>query len=170
MLSPLKNLFYYDKEPGDLIEIFRIAYQHWAVYVGDGYVIHLAPTTEQAGGGPAMLMSVAYNTALVRKEKLQDVVGTDKWNVNNILDERYEPFSPEEIVERAESMLDQELPYRVAQKNCEHFATNMRYGMPESRQVQRAVDAVLGNMMMPRRNPVADLFVDMLQIARGNKR
>lgn len=83
-----------------------------------------------------MLMSVAYNTALVRKEKLQDVVGTDKWNVNNILDERYEPFSPEEIVERAESMLDQEQPYRVAQKNCEHFATNMRYGMPESRQVR----------------------------------
>uniref|UniRef100_A0A673H4Y4 HRAS-like suppressor 3 n=1 Tax=Sinocyclocheilus rhinocerous TaxID=307959 RepID=A0A673H4Y4_9TELE len=33
-------------EPGDLIEIFRGTYQHWAIYVGEGYVIHLAPPCE----------------------------------------------------------------------------------------------------------------------------
>lgn len=28
-------------QPGDLIEISRLTYSHWAVYVGDGYVVHL---------------------------------------------------------------------------------------------------------------------------------
>lgn len=32
--------------PGDLIEIFRLGYAHWAVYVGDGYVVHLAPPSK----------------------------------------------------------------------------------------------------------------------------
>lgn len=33
-------------QPGDLIEIFRGTYQHWAIYVGDGFIIHLAPPCE----------------------------------------------------------------------------------------------------------------------------
>lgn len=28
-------------QPGDLIEISRALWSHWAVYVGDGYVVHL---------------------------------------------------------------------------------------------------------------------------------
>ncbi|CAL8284260.1 unnamed protein product [Boreogadus saida] len=28
-------------QPGDLIEIFHGVYKHWAVYVGDGFVVHL---------------------------------------------------------------------------------------------------------------------------------
>lgn len=35
-------------QPGDLIEIFRGNYQHWGIYVGDGYIIHLAPPCESA--------------------------------------------------------------------------------------------------------------------------
>lgn len=30
-------------QPGDLIEVFRPGYQHWALYLGDGYVINIAP-------------------------------------------------------------------------------------------------------------------------------
>lgn len=33
-------------QPGDLIEIFRLDYKHWAVYVGDGYVVHLLNSGE----------------------------------------------------------------------------------------------------------------------------
>lgn len=32
--------------PGDLIEVFRPGYQHWALYLGDGYVINIAPLGE----------------------------------------------------------------------------------------------------------------------------
>lgn len=35
-----------DPQPGDLIEIFRPAYQHWALYLGDGYIINLTPVGE----------------------------------------------------------------------------------------------------------------------------
>lgn len=35
-----------EPKPGDLIEIFRPMYRHWAIYVGDGYVIHLAPPSK----------------------------------------------------------------------------------------------------------------------------
>lgn len=37
-----------DPQPGDLIEIFRPAYQHWALYLGDGYIINLTPVGERA--------------------------------------------------------------------------------------------------------------------------
>jgi len=43
-------LFYFQCDlklkAGDLIEIFRKAYSHWALYVGNGYVIHLTPPSE----------------------------------------------------------------------------------------------------------------------------
>lgn len=47
ILSVCSN-FKYDEKPevGDLIEIFRGSYQHWAVYVGDGFIVHLAPPCE----------------------------------------------------------------------------------------------------------------------------
>lgn len=42
--------FKYDEtpKPGDLIEVFRVGYQHWAVYVGDGFVVHKAPPCKSA--------------------------------------------------------------------------------------------------------------------------
>ena len=33
-------------EPGDLVEIFRPGYQHWAVYVGQGDVVHMTTSCE----------------------------------------------------------------------------------------------------------------------------
>lgn len=38
---------YSEPQPGDLIEIFRPAYQHWALYLGDGYIINLTPVGER---------------------------------------------------------------------------------------------------------------------------
>ncbi|XP_063046091.1 phospholipase A and acyltransferase 3-like [Engraulis encrasicolus] len=131
-------------EVGDLVEIFRGAYQHWAVYVGDGYVIHLAPPTEQASVGSFnLMMSVTCDKGLVKKEELQKVAGEDRWKVNNILDSKNEPHSSKDIVQRAESMVGQLLPYSVLERNCEHFATDLRYGKPKSRQVRRAVEATV---------------------------
>lgn len=49
LVPPLTALFLVlQPEPkvGDLIEIFRPFYRHWAIYVGDGYVVHLAPPSK----------------------------------------------------------------------------------------------------------------------------
>uniref|UniRef100_A0A671WWY7 LRAT domain-containing protein n=1 Tax=Sparus aurata TaxID=8175 RepID=A0A671WWY7_SPAAU len=122
-------------EPGDLIEVSRSLYQHWAVYIGDGLVVHLVPPSEVAGAGASSVMSVAAQRAVVKKEKLSEVVGTDDWKVNNDLDEKYEPHQTDIIVKEALQLVGTEQPYDIVTWNCEHFAKKLRYGKAESWQV-----------------------------------
>ncbi|XP_016429125.1 HRAS-like suppressor 3 [Sinocyclocheilus rhinocerous] len=129
-------------EPGDLIEIFRGTYQHWAIYVGEGYVIHLAPPSEHAQAGAYSMMSVLCDKATVKKEELYEVVGNDEYCINNLLDEKYKPRPVREILRDAHRFLGKELPYSVFTSNCEHFVTELRYGEPQSRQVRDAVETV----------------------------
>ncbi|XP_073739657.1 phospholipase A and acyltransferase 3-like isoform X2 [Callorhinus ursinus] len=119
---------------GDLIEIFRPFYRHWAIYVGDGYVVHLAPPSEVAGAGVASIMSTLTEKAIVKKELLYDVVGRDKYQVNNKHDDKYSPLPPSKIVQRAEGLVGQELPYSLPSENCEHFVNELRYGVARSDQ------------------------------------
>lgn len=44
-------------QPGDLIEVFRPGYQHWALYLGDGYVINMAPIGKVCSTGSWDLFS-----------------------------------------------------------------------------------------------------------------
>uniref|UniRef100_A0A3B1JK67 Retinoic acid receptor responder 3 n=1 Tax=Astyanax mexicanus TaxID=7994 RepID=A0A3B1JK67_ASTMX len=129
---------------GDLIEIFRPVYQHWAMYVGNGYVIHLAPRSEVAGAGSSSVMSVMNNLALVKKERLSDVVGNDAYKVNNLWDYKYKPRHINLILKEAHSLVGQTLPYSIVSSNCEHFVTDLRYGKPTSRQVQQAIIGAAG--------------------------
>ncbi|XP_015240156.1 PREDICTED: HRAS-like suppressor 3 [Cyprinodon variegatus] len=137
------TLFDEKPEPGDLIEIFRGTYQHWALYVGEGFVVHLAPPSEAPGAGSNSMMSVLTEKAMVKKEELWDVVGTNKWKINNSLDDKYKPRPPHVIVREACNMVGQELPYCVFRGNCEHFVNELRYGKAESRQVQKAGEVVM---------------------------
>ncbi|KAM5225550.1 phospholipase A and acyltransferase 3-like isoform 5-T5 [Hipposideros larvatus] len=132
-----------EPKPGDLIEIFRLGYQHWAVYVGNGYVVHLAPPSEIAGAGVASVMSALTNKAIVKKERLSVVAGTDKYRVNNKHDDEYSPLPPSKIVQRAESLVGQEVLYKLTSKNCEHFVNKLRYGVPCSDQVTDAAKKML---------------------------
>nr|XP_055033942.1 phospholipase A and acyltransferase 3-like [Misgurnus anguillicaudatus] len=131
-------------EPGDLIEIFRGGYQHWAIYIGDGFVIHLAPPSEHADAGAYSMMSVLCDKAIVKKEELWTVVGKDEYRINNLLDNKYEPRPIGQIIREARKFLEKELPYCVVRGNCEHFVTELRYGKPESRQVREAVHIGVG--------------------------
>ncbi|XP_056294689.1 phospholipase A and acyltransferase 3-like [Pseudoliparis swirei] len=134
----------YDEKPevGDLIEIFRGSYQHWAVYVGDGFIVHLAPPSEVPGSSANRIMSVVAEKALVKKEELWDVVGSDRWEINNSLDEKYKSRPAHVIVREACAKVGEEMPFCVFRGNCEHFATEMRYGKAESRQVRKAGETV----------------------------
>uniref|UniRef100_A0A3P8VAD6 Retinoic acid receptor responder 3-like n=1 Tax=Cynoglossus semilaevis TaxID=244447 RepID=A0A3P8VAD6_CYNSE len=118
----------YYKEPnlGDLIRIERTCYQHWALYIGGGYVVHLAPPCAQS------LMSVVADRAVVKKELLKDVVGNSNWRVDNLLDKEYEPRSTCVVIEEAKAWVGRVMRYNVISWNCEHFVTNLRYGKPES--------------------------------------
>ncbi|XP_061578347.1 phospholipase A and acyltransferase 3-like [Cololabis saira] len=125
-------------KPGDLIEIFRGAYKHWAVYVGGGNVVHFV--TPGLGSSSSGVGVVGLGKVL--KQKLQDVVEKDKWRVNNLLDHNYPPRPTNDIVKNACSLVDTELLYDLLKYNCEHFAIEMRYAKPESRQVKATVAGV----------------------------
>ena len=81
------------------------------------------------------MMSVLTEKAIVKKEELWDVVGTNKWEINNGLDKKYEPRPAHVILREANALVGTELPYCVFRGNCEHFANELRYGKAESRQV-----------------------------------
>ncbi len=69
------------------------------------------------------------------RQKLTEVVGSDRFCVNNELDNKYSPRDTEKVVEEALHMVGEELPYSLATSNCEHFVTGLRYGKQESLQV-----------------------------------
>ncbi|KAM4576301.1 phospholipase A and acyltransferase 3-like [Odontesthes bonariensis] len=134
-------MFHVTKQPelGDLIEIFRGIYQHWAVYVGGDFVVHFV---QEGGSGFSSFSNSGFSIgsgdakgAFVRKVKLRDAVEDNKWVVNNSLDHKYTPYSPGEIVRRAHAKVGEELRYDLLTYNCEHFANEMRYGVKVSSQV-----------------------------------
>ncbi|XP_038555870.1 phospholipase A and acyltransferase 3-like isoform X2 [Micropterus salmoides] len=161
-------------QPGDLIEIFRGPYQHWAVYIGNDFVVHLGLTTffDVAGADTSIMMSVLTEKAMVKKEKLQDVVGDNKWKINNSLDEKYEPCPVQFIVKEACARVGKELPYSIFTGNCEHFANELRYGKKESRQARNAVAVavspvvVLGMVFAPRTTMVILGIITLAAVAR----
>ncbi|KAK1335475.1 hypothetical protein QTO34_003261 [Cnephaeus nilssonii] len=117
-----------EHKPGDLIEIFRLGYKHWALYVGDGYVIHLAPPGENSEAGAPTGLGV------VTKELLVDVVENSSYQVNNHLDHLYKPRPIKEMLRSAEQVVGKEMEYSDLSRNCEHFVNDLRYGKARSRQ------------------------------------
>ncbi|XP_058471597.1 phospholipase A and acyltransferase 4-like [Solea solea] len=108
--------------PGDLIAIDRVVHKHWTVYIGEDEVVHLVPNYIRSSEGE------------VRRDKLSDVLNGDSYQVNNLLDDKYKPRDPDVIVKEAKKRIGPS-KYDDVNYNCKHFATEMRYGKPESRQV-----------------------------------
>ncbi|XP_061476670.1 uncharacterized protein LOC133381507 isoform X2 [Rhineura floridana] len=113
-------------EPGDLIEVFEAEdRQHWAVYVGGGDVIHLAVSKLNQEGN-------------VLKDPLSKVVHTSKYKVNNKYDMEHKPRPVHEIIQDATAKLGNKVAFDLLNYNCEHFATELRYGKAMSDQVQKS--------------------------------
>ncbi|ERE75970.1 HRAS-like suppressor-like protein [Cricetulus griseus] len=131
----------HNPRPGDLIEVFRPGYQHWALYLGDGYVINLTPID----GVPSPFTSAKsmFSTkALVKMQLLKDVVGNDTYRINNKYDTTYPPLPVDEVIQRSEFAIGQEVAYDLLVNNCEHFVTLLRYGEGVSDQANRAISTI----------------------------
>uniref|UniRef100_A0A671WQ94 LRAT domain-containing protein n=1 Tax=Sparus aurata TaxID=8175 RepID=A0A671WQ94_SPAAU len=126
--------------PGDLIEIFRGVYQHWAVYVGDDDVVHV--TSPQVVSPLSVLLLSNPDLSESGIITLEEVVGDNKWRINNVLDKMYKPRPAHIIVEEALLEVGKMMEYFVLSENCEHFATKLRYGKAESIQVTTATGIV----------------------------
>ncbi|XP_060919198.1 phospholipase A and acyltransferase 4-like [Labrus mixtus] len=132
------TLFDHGAQPGDLIEISRDTYQHWAVYIGGNEVVHLIPPDDDHGSFGGLLTLINCSTAQVRRQKIWEVVSHHSFKINNLMDDEYEARDPHTIVKEACSRVGVEQPYSIMSHNCEHFATELRYGKAESRQVKLA--------------------------------
>ncbi|NXR22522.1 HRSL1 enzyme, partial [Cinclus mexicanus] len=109
-----------------LIEIKRGHYDHWALYMGDGYVIHVTPV-----GKAVPSLSAGSETILiikVTKELLNQVVGNDAWTVNNKYDCHCTPLPVGEIIWRAECCVGEEMAYDVFDFKSDEFVSKLRYG------------------------------------------
>ncbi|KAF0043823.1 hypothetical protein F2P81_002981 [Scophthalmus maximus] len=143
-------------KPGDLIEIFRGSYEHWAVYVGGEEVVHLIPPQEESGASD-LIKFLDSSTAQVRRQKLREVVGFHRFRINNLRDGECEPRERRAIVRDACAMVGRELPYCLATSNCEHFVTELRYGKPRSQQVSvRPVNRPLVRFVEQRRKEATE--------------
>lgn len=138
---------YKDLQAGDIIGVKRFLYSHYAVFVGDGKVIHYSGD----GGDFKGTKRIRYGTMgeflgnkkeffeLVFSENHQKPEKEKRYETQN---EKYHLFTPEETVERAKSRLG-ETKYNLALNNCEHFAIWCKTGVSESYQVK----AVLKNFV-----------------------
>ncbi|XP_004683429.1 PREDICTED: Ca(2+)-independent N-acyltransferase [Condylura cristata] len=124
-------------QPGDLIEIFRIGYEHWAIYVEDDCVVHLAPPSEEFLAGS--ITSVFSNRAVVKYSRLEDVLHGCSWKINNKLDGTYLPLPVDKIIQRTKNMVNKMVQYNLIEGNCEHFVNGLRYGVARSQQVEHAL-------------------------------
>nr|XP_060637791.1 phospholipase A and acyltransferase 3-like isoform X2 [Anolis sagrei ordinatus] len=164
-----------EPKPGDLIEIDRDLYQHWAVYVDDGYVVHLV-SDDEVLENPPLSLSVGTRKAVVKWQLLSEASGQNKWRVNNKLDKKHNPKPMWEIVIAALEMVGEKVDYNLLKMNCEHFATDLRYGHPESGQVIKLSKFLEGALSanapaalrIPEEFPVMQLMRKALQLFRIN--
>uniref|UniRef100_G1PZG6 LRAT domain-containing protein n=1 Tax=Myotis lucifugus TaxID=59463 RepID=G1PZG6_MYOLU len=124
-----------EPNPGDLIEISRIDSSHWALYVGNGYVVHLAPPGENSEAGAPTSLGV------VKRQLLVEVLENCSYKVNNHLDHLYKPRPIHEMISSGKEMVGKKMEYSVLSRNCEHFVTDLRYGKACSRKVMSSVGA-----------------------------
>ena len=115
---------------GDIVEIDRIIYSHWALYVGDGEVAHVT--------GPGCDIATTTN-ARVARCLLRDVAGESLVRVNNKTvraKERVVSALPcDVIVSSALRLVGGTVGYNFLTRNSEHYVTEWRYGSSWSDEV-----------------------------------
>ncbi|XP_065928422.1 phospholipase A and acyltransferase 3-like [Magallana gigas] len=129
---------------GDLLEFPRILYSHWAVYIGNEEVVHLAGIDDDGLNGnfnPTHMFTISgklFKKAVVKRESVWNVVLNSKVAINNKKDISLNPFPPTKIVKMATRMIG-EIGYNALWRNCEHFAAFCRYGVAWSKQADAAL-------------------------------
>ncbi|XP_015907848.1 phospholipase A and acyltransferase 1-like [Parasteatoda tepidariorum] len=114
-------------EVGDLIQVDRVLYTHWALYVGDGNVVHVAHLDRDNNE------ITPLDTAVIRLSSLSDVAGPNGGvRVNNKIvgakDRGLEPLPVETVLENCYADLDKEVTFNMLTKNSEHYVTEWKYG------------------------------------------
>ncbi|XP_053734782.1 phospholipase A and acyltransferase 3-like [Synchiropus splendidus] len=134
---------------GDLVEIKRPLYEHWGVYVGDGFIVHLASHPDVPAAVSSSVMASSSSVwCMVKKEQLSAVAKNNPWRIANDLDGKRNPRPAHVIVQDACALVGQTMTYKLTTSNCEHFANKLRYDMPVSLQVVTGTVGLLASITM----------------------
>ncbi|XP_064792134.1 phospholipase A and acyltransferase 4-like [Oncorhynchus masou masou] len=134
-------------ETGDMIEVNRGQYKHWALYIGHGKVIQLI-----VPDGPSKVAFCSFSSSsgsvsckgMITIETLQDVAAGNTYKINNYLDNKYKPRPTDVIMGEVDKMRGRTIKYDLLGNNCEHFVTFLRYGKSESKQADDFMKKLLG--------------------------
>ncbi len=119
-------------------------YEHWAVYIGEGEIIHYqAP---QGSNG----LTAKLNSGVIQ-ETLQEYMGRRGEGVTVRLGELsskadrefFQTLDPEVVAERARSKVGKK-EYNLFRNNCEHFAMWCKYGKEMSDQIHWGAAIAIG--------------------------
>ncbi|XP_059147866.1 phospholipase A and acyltransferase 3-like isoform X1 [Physella acuta] len=135
-------------KPGDIVKFHRGVYFHFALYIGNGKVIHLtAPDNCPGVSGSihsrnvASMASVPVDKALVAEEDFFEVANGNKaYKANK---EEWNSFDLETVLKKAKQSLG-ETKYNLLTRNCEHFVNEVKYGRKQSDQVNEGISVTTG--------------------------
>lgn len=118
---------------GDLIEIDRTLFTHWAIYVGNGRAVDVQGSTKNDLAIPVC------GKGTVRVANLVDVCGTCPARVNNkevpAKERNLNALPPHLVVVNVLKHVGKTVSYNLLSRNCEHFVTEWKYGKGWSDQV-----------------------------------
>uniref|UniRef100_A0A4W5MAP5 LRAT domain-containing protein n=1 Tax=Hucho hucho TaxID=62062 RepID=A0A4W5MAP5_9TELE len=133
-------------EIGDMIEINRVAFNHWALYIGNGEVIHVVTPD-----GPSRVAFCSFSSSsgslsckgTITIDTLKNVASRNTYKINNFLDDKYKPRRTDVIMGEVDKMRGRTIKYDLLGSNCEHFVTFLRYGQSESKQADDFFNVLL---------------------------
>ncbi|KAM8939232.1 uncharacterized protein RCH25_052807 [Pelodytes ibericus] len=123
---------------GDMIEISQPGHQHWAIYVGDGCIVHIAGRLVGS-----VEDSVHGDSIIVQKTKLETEVEGCTYKVNNMYDGELTPLATEEVIHSALKEVGENKPYGYS---CQQFALGLKYGRGNLDMLIRALAPIPGEM------------------------
>ena len=139
-------------QPGDVIYAKRNkhtslgvpwpSYKHFGIYIGDYQVIHLS--------GPKGHETDAELADVIQTSLRGFLKGDDLFVQSDheiyLYDDTLKPYSPDEVILRAKSMLGTYLgKYDLFKNNCEHFANWCRYDKKFCRQLTEVPTRIAKN-------------------------
>ncbi|KAH9388275.1 hypothetical protein TYRP_009488 [Tyrophagus putrescentiae] len=156
---------------GDIIEFDRILSSHWAIYLGDGEVVHVSGCDPDGSNGAGIGHQGEVpddEVATVQRAPLAAVAGDSFCRVNNKLLRAKErgmlPFHNEIVVRKALSKVGSTVPYNALQCNTEHYVTEWKYGQRWSDQAAVSLSS-FGALRRQHTNSLSEghtLFVNTL--------
>eukprot|EP00111_Clytia_hemisphaerica_P021696 TCONS_00063805-protein len=130
-------------QPGDLVQvkgryIWQWFYSHFAVYIGNGNIVHINKPGDKKQGGKVWVE---------RRDMVTEFMGKDV-RKNNTMDGSFNARRVQDIVKEAKSYVGEKWDYSFLYNNCEHFASMCRYGRKISLQSLSMVDVYRNDLSL----------------------